>query len=126
MYTDEAVKLKQFASAKIPAKHIWQEAVLACRSAVKEFTDKHGEPMYCGFASVKIRPARGAFVKFLKAHGIGDNAWNGGWSISYYSMMQDQPYSHTQSMDIKEHGCQAFAEVLEKYGMRAHMESRAD
>jgi hypothetical protein len=126
MYTDEAVKLKQFTSAKVPAKQIWQEAVVACRSAVAEFTDKHGEPMYCGFASVKIRPARGTFVKFLKAEGIGDNAWNGGWSLSYYSMMQGIEYGHTQSMDIKEVGCQAFAEVLNKYGIDAHMESRAD
>ena len=126
MYTDEAVKLKQFTSAKVPAKQIWQEAVAACRQAVAEFTDRHGEPMYCGFASVKIRPARGTFVKFLKAEGIGDNAWNGGWSISYYAMMQGQPYSHTQSMDIKEHGCHAFAEVLNRYGIDAHMTSRAD
>ena len=126
MYTDEALAVKKFATAKVSPVTIWQEAVLACRQAVKEFTDKHGEPMYCGFASVKIRPARGKFISFLKAEGIGDNAWNGGWGISYYSMMQGQPYSHTQSMDIKEHGCQAFAEVLEKYGMKAHMESRAD
>ena len=54
MYTDEAVKLKQFASAKIPAKHIWQEAVLACRSAVKEFTDKHGEPRQVATNTVSL------------------------------------------------------------------------
>jgi|TARA_B100001027_G_scaffold214675_1_gene187295 hypothetical protein len=126
MYNSETAEVKQFATAKVSPKHIWQEAVLACRQAVKEFTDKHGEPMYCGFANVKIRPARGNFVKFLKAEGIGSNGYNGGWRISYYDMMGNEQYSHTQSMDIKEHGCDAFAEVLNKYGMDAHMESRAD
>ena len=29
-------------------------------------------------------------------------------------------------MDIKETGCDAFADVLEKYGMKAYMQSRAD
>jgi hypothetical protein len=31
-----------------------------------------------------------------------------------------------QSMDVHEAGAQAYAEVLEKYGFRAHMGSRAD
>jgi|TARA_B100001057_G_scaffold130403_1_gene129432 hypothetical protein len=127
MYNEkETQEIKQFASAKIPAVEIWQEAVLACRSAVKEFTDKHGEPMYCGFANVNVYPARGSFVKFLKDEQIGSNGYRGGWNISYYSMMNGQEYSHTQSMDIKEVGCEAFALVLKKYGMTAYMESRAD
>jgi hypothetical protein len=32
----------------------------------------------------------------------------------------------TQSMSIKEEACDAFAEVLEKYGMNAYSQSRAD
>jgi len=31
-----------------------------------------------------------------------------------------------QSMDVKEVGAQAYAEVLQKYGIKAYMGSRAD
>ena len=34
--------------------------------AVDEYMEGKEEPMYCGFASVRIRPARGKFVSFLK------------------------------------------------------------
>ena len=59
---------------------------------------------------------------------IGSNGYRGGWRISYYDMMPKghQYDSGTQSMDIKEEGCSAFAKALEKYGITAYMESRAD
>ena len=88
--------------------------------------NEYGEPMYCGFASVKIRPARGAFVKFLKAHDIGSNAYRGGWDISYYKFMDGHPNSHTQSLDLKEIACDAFANVLKQHGMTAYGIGRAD
>ena len=94
---------------------------------MEDFVAKHGEPLYCGFANVKITPARGRLVKFLKEMGIGSNGYQGGWRISYYDMMpKGHRYGHTQSMDIKEEGCNAFADALEKYGIEAYMESRAD
>ena len=74
---------------------IHTEASQAAKNAVGQFlTDwrsktggnEYGEPMYCGFANVSIHPARGSFVKFLKAEGIGDNGFRGGWRISYYDM----------------------------------------
>ena len=34
--------------------------------AVDEYMAGKEEPMYCGFASVSIHPARGIFVSFLK------------------------------------------------------------
>ena len=106
---------------------MWTEAKKACLKTVDEYVAKHGEPMYCGFANVSIHPARGRFVKFLKEMGIGSNGYQGGWRISYYDMMpKGHRYGHTQSMDIKEEGCNAFADALEKYGIDAHMESRAD
>ena len=59
--------------------------------------------------------------------GIGSNGYKGGWRISYYDIMpNDHQYRGTQSMDIKETGCDAFADALEKYGIEAYMESRAD
>ena len=114
---------------------IHETGTVAAKKAVSDYLaewtaktggNQYGEPMYCGFANVRIRPARGRFVQFLKAEGIGSSGWNGGYTVSYYDMMRNQPYGHTQSMDIKEHGCDAFAEVLRKHGMDAHMESRAD
>ncbi len=74
--------------------------------AVDDFVAKHGEPMYCGFANVSI---------------------NGGYRISYYDIMpKDHPYSHTQSMSIKEEACEAFRDELRKYGLTVYAESRAD
>ena len=59
--------------------------------------------------------------------GIGSSGYKGGWRISYYDIMpKDHEYRGTQSMDIKEEGCSAFAHALEKYGIEAYMESRAD
>ena len=95
--------------------------------AVDEYMEGKEEPMYCGFASVRIRPARGKFVSFLKKAGVGDNGWNGGYRISYYEVMPpDHKYRHTQSMDIKEVAFEAFANALTKYGLKAGYESRAD
>ena len=95
--------------------------------AVDEYMEGKEEPMYCGFANVSVRPARGKFVSFLKKADIGDSGWNGGYRISYYEIMPpDHEFRHTQSMDIKEVACDAFADALKKYGLRAYMESRAD
>ena len=95
--------------------------------AVDDYVEKYGEPMYCGFANVSIHPARGRFVNFMKKAGVGDNGYRGGYRISYYDIMpKDHPYSHTQSMSIREIACDAFADALKKYGIEAYMESRAD
>ena len=95
--------------------------------AVDAFTKKHGEPMYCGFASISIHPARGRFVSFMKKAGVGDSGFRGGYRISYYDIMpQDHQYSHTQSMSIKEEACEAFRDELRKYGLTVYAESRAD
>tara|TARA_B100000902_G_scaffold360987_1_gene378100 strand:- start:370 stop:771 length:402 start_codon:yes stop_codon:yes gene_type:complete len=95
--------------------------------AVDEFVKEHGEPMYCGFASVSIHPARGRFVTFMKKAGIGDKGYGGGYRISYYDIMpQDHEYRGTQSMSIKEEACEAFRDELKKYGMTVYAESRAD
>ena len=47
-------------------EQLFKSAKMDAHQAVDAFVAKHGEPMYCGFANVKIRPARGRFVKFLK------------------------------------------------------------
>ena len=95
--------------------------------AVDDFVAKHGEPLYCGFANVSVHPARGKFVSFMKKADVGSTGYGGGYRISYYDIMpKDHPYSHTQSMSIKEEACEAFRDELRKYGMTVYAESRAD
>ncbi len=109
-------------------KEIFAEAKASAESAVDELVEKVGEEklLYCGFANVLIRPARGEFVKWLKSNDIGDNGYGGGYRIPWHKISEGHPNSYTQSMDIKETGCDAFADVLEKYGLKAYMQSRAD
>ena len=127
MLKTETKDLLKFNAEGVNPADMFIDAKKACLKAVDDFVAKHGEPMYCGFANVKIYPARGRLVKFLKDLGIGDNGYKGGWRISYYDLMpKGHRYGHTQSMDIKEEGCSAFAHALEKYGIEAYMESRAD
>ncbi len=127
MLKEENKDLLKFNAEGINPADMFIEAKKACLKAVDEFTAKHGEPMYCGFANISIHPARGRLVKFLKELGVGDNGYRGGWRISYYDLMpKGHRYGSTQSMDIKEEGCQAFADSLKKYGIDCYMESRAD
>ena len=127
MLKTETKDLLKFNAEGVNPIDMFMNARLACLTAVEEYVEKHGEPMYCGFANVSIHPARGRLVKFLKQMDIGSNGYKGGWRISYYDMMpKGHRYGQTQSMDIKEEGCNAFADALEKYGITAYMESRAD
>ena len=105
---------------------IFKEACDTACEAVDAFHAAHGEPLYCGFGTVVIRPAKGAFVKYLKDNRIGSKHWKSGYSISSYDVMRGHPLEGTQSMDIKETACEQFAKVLKQYGINAHAESRAD
>ena len=73
----------------------------------------------CGFAWVKIRPARGKFVQFLKDKEIGskDN-YEGGYTIWCHEF--------GQSLTRKEAFVGAFAKVLREYGIDAYGQSRID
>ena len=127
MLKTETKDLLKFNAEGVKPVDIFLDARKACLKAVNEFTAKHGEPMSCGVANVSIHPARGRFVSFMKKADIGSNGYKGGWRISYYDIMpNDHKYRGTQSMDIKEEGCTAFADALKKYGIEAYMESRAD
>jgi hypothetical protein len=101
---------------------IVQEAFEAARQAEADFRARHGEPGYCGFAWVDVYVDRtnSKQAKELIAAGLKKDykpkclsVWNPGGS-------------GTQSMDIKEAGAHAFAEVLRKAGLRAYAGSRAD
>ena len=128
MLETETKDILRFNAEGVKPIDMFMNAKLACLTAVEEFTAKHGEPMYCGFGNVRIKPARGRFVKYLKSIGVGGTQdWGGGgYRISYYDIMRGQPFGHTQSMDLKEIGCQAFADVLRNHSIKAFMESRPD
>jgi len=101
---------------------IFKEATDAAKKAEADFIALHGEPFYCGFAWVEVYVDRtnSKVAKELIASGFKKDykpkclsVWNPGGS-------------HTQSMDIKEAGADAFAKVFQKYGFRAYSCSRAD
>ena len=89
--------------------------------AVDDFVAKHGEPMYCGFAWVEL-PEMKLSTKLGKAfQAIGfKKSWSRGLT------MWDPAEHRGQSMDCKEVGAQAYAEVVRAYGIKAYMGSRAD
>ena len=53
----EAIEVKQFVAEGKDPGEIWTEACVAAKLAVEDFVSRHGEPLYCGFANVKVRPA---------------------------------------------------------------------
>lgn len=72
----------------------------------------------CGFASFVIRPATGAFVKWLKSKGLGYKHYYGGWAIPCHEF--------NQSLTRKEAYCSAACQVLAKHGIKASVDSRMD
>lgn len=72
----------------------------------------------CGFAWVNIKPATGAFVKYLKANKIGHKSYGGGWDI----WISD----YGQSLTRKEAHADAMAEYLRTHGLKAYAQSRMD
>jgi hypothetical protein len=74
----------------------------------------------CGFAWVHISPARGPIVAELKKQGKGHKSYHGGWDVSMVHLTQ------TQSVEIKEAGARAYAEVLKANGVTCYADSRLD
>ena len=73
----------------------------------------------CGFAWINIKPARGAFVKYLKENHIGrKDSYYGGYTIWVSGF--------GQSLTRKENYARAFTEVLRKNGLTAYNMSRMD
>jgi len=122
--------------ATIDTQTITAQAEAACRKAQQEFLDnwvnttggnQYGEPMYCGFAWVTVYPEHKgntrdgkAERKILEAMGFRKD-----WTGKAYELWNPTGY-RGQSMDVKEVGAQAYAEVLRGAGFKAYMGSRAD
>ena len=99
---------------------IHNTATSAAERAEAEFRARHGEPGYCGFAWVKVsEKASTKLGRALKTVGFR-KSYNGGLDL------WNPDGSGTQSMDIKEAGAEAYAEVLRKFGINAYACSRAD
>ena len=110
---------------------IHTEATQAAKNAVGSFLadwnektggNEYGEPMYCGFAWVDVNVGRTNSKEAKALASIGFKK-----SYRPKTMTMWDPAKHNgQSMDCKEVGAQAYAEVLRKYGFKAYMGSRAD
>ena len=96
------------------------------QSEASRFTKAHleqigGDQMPCGFAWVKIKPARGQFVKVMKDIGLGHtDEYAGGYTV------WNPSGNNCQNVDAKEKGARAFAAVLVKHGVNATAGSRWD
>ena len=107
---------------------IYKDLQKVARDTATEFQKKYGEPMYCGFADVLVKPARGKFVKYLKENDLGYNGHPSGYKISWHKIINGHKASGSQSMDLKEHVMQAVADRLRVYlkDHEIYMTSRAD
>jgi len=115
---------------------ITEQAANAARVAQQAFLTKwvestggnqYGEPMYCGFAWVTVTPEHKGNTKLGKGErrvleGMG---FTKDWTGKAWQLWNPTGYAG-QSMDVKEAGAQAYAEVLRHYGFKAYMGSRAD
>ena len=113
------------------------EAMEAAQKAAKEFFDAHGEPMFCGFAWIKIsncnKNPNKRFIQDMKVaksksgRSIAVAGYEGGYEISTPAYDLDMiGWKYQQSMDIKEAACGAYAKVLIEHGIDAFMRSRPD
>lgn len=78
----------------------------------------------CGFAWVKIKPARGKMVSWLKKNNIGKtDSYAGGYMLWVGG---DIPAGSTQAIQTKEAIASAAVKILQENGIRAWKESRLD
>lgn len=97
-------------------------AFAKAREATQKTINENPNQWYpCGFAWVRIKPARGKFVNYMKSINVGrTDEYEGGYVVY-------NPSAHnTQWMDAKYAGAKAFAEVLCAHGIKAQAECRMD
>ena len=122
--------------ATIDTQTITLQAEQACRKAQQQFLDNwvnttggnsYGEPVYCGFAWVTVYPEHKGNTRAGKAERavLSAMGFRKDWTGKAYELWNPTGYAG-QSMDVKEAGAQAYAEVLRGAGFKAYMGSRAD
>ena len=122
--------------ATITTQDITSQAEAACRTAQLDFLNTwvdttggntYGEPVYCGFAWVTVYPEHKGNTRLGKAERatLVAMGFRKDWTGKSYELWNPTGYAG-QSMDVKEAGAQAYAEVLRAHGFSAYMGSRAD
>src|SRR6056300_629668 len=117
--------------ATINTQTITAQAEQACRKAQQQFLDnwvnttggnQYGEPMYCGFAWVTVYPEHKGNTRLGKAERrtLEAMGFRKDWTGKAYELWNPTGYAG-QSMDVKEVGAQAYAEVLRGAGFKAYM-----
>ena len=89
--------------------------------------NEYGEPMYCGFAWVTVYPEHKGNTRVGKQERrvLESMGFKKDWTGKAWQLWNCTGYAG-QSMDVKEAGAQAYAEVLRGAGFKAYMGSRAD
>jgi len=126
MITETQLKINSFMSHKVSPRDLWHCVCEAAHTAVDDFVAKHGEPMYCGSASLRIEDPTGKFTHWLSQQGVGDRENRKEYRLSYYSIMRGHRLCGTQSLDIQEAGVEAVKSVLELHGIKSSVRSWAD
>lgn len=101
-------------------EQIYNEALAAAKAAIAAEAPEDPRAFDCGFAWVIVRPARGAFVNWCKENGHGSLAYGGGWQFWCPGEFRGQ------SVRIHRAAAVAFAEALQRAGLRAEASSRLD
>ena len=114
------MEVKKYTEAE--AKQIIDAAFKAAAEATQAYIDADPGNWYpCGFAWVRIKPARGTFVKVLKSEKLGrTDEFYGGFVV------YNPSNNITQSMDAKAAGARAFADTLRQHGVKIKVETRID
>lgn len=114
-----AVAAKE-AEKNLPEFEVFDSDIYGNRTSGKSYVLRG----LCGFAWVRIRPARGKMVTWLKKNNIGStDHYRGGYTLWVGS---DINVGSTQSVDVKYAAAKAACAVFSKYGIRAYPESRLD
>jgi hypothetical protein len=120
--TVKQLKEKMMEMDKFDMLLIHSKAIRAAEKATAEFIEEYGEPLYCGFAwvDVSVERSNSKLANLLKSVGF-KRSW-----LPKRVQLWDPVKYHGQSMDVKEAGCRAYAEVLREHGIDAYMSSRPD
>lgn len=76
----------------------------------------------CGFAWVNVGDGRSSFARWLKENNYANKDYYGGYQIWSSRFGSDS----SQSVERKEAGCRAAAQVFQAYGLKASVQSRLD
>ena len=108
----------------MPELDVIHEALSAAKIATDDMVNNNPNQWYpCGFAMIRLRPARGRFVDAMKHLSLGrSDDYEGGYIFA------NPGKNNTQWMDAKIEGAKAFVHVVKKHfpDINIRVESRID